>query len=628
MDRAQRQLSRLSITGNIHENTPICVLVEIADAHGIKYNEHDSEQPSFARYLMEGIYQTNVHSVGDIIENTEWPYIARFVNRNSHWKQTVLDQAYNFLLGFMNKEDPLQRIPVDFKHGLQTPENPTAVNACVLYKTCLHHRLNVTSHTTINQMAYAVSMLRESIESVGRRVRAFVDRDARRIDLINILMISHYEIQDPDPPVEVDEPNPDVIPETNTSHDMLQLVHNSLTSIRELRQKIDPTTHCGAIALAAINYGLDISKAGDATREYKIMKLSGRSDYRPGDRWMQYWYQRNPSIFDLSSNFNPLFPAGYYDQDRLMEMAISEGYTTEDISTASPYELMQLAYVTETFYIGEMPNMNANETCIDLDPLSEVPNGELLCYGQLESPLQPITVSELTDLFNVNQNFTNPFQPNSVFTSTSINKLKLLVQCPNGPIPRIRLSGDTIRARHRLLQAISSVEVFCRSTDEPTRQLAFTYRNASPDTKAVIVTALTNLLHAGMHMRGWMGPGNEYPVIKAPVPIEREPIVAVNVTNCISNYEKSCRSLGKIGTQINNLPLVNYRDGHFQASTSPDDGFTIGERIDIVKCGHTSSNVASCIRLSSNWICSSAHKYLVGIGQPVPFDIFNLRHIS
>ena len=623
-----RQLSRLAITGHIHENTPMCVLIEIADAHGIKYDQHDKDQPNFAHHLMESIHQTTVPNIGEIREMAEWQFIARFVNKHSQWPQMKLVQAYNFLISFMNNEDPLVKIPIEFSCGLQTPTNIFAINACILYRTCVHHRLNITSRTTITQMAYAVRMLRENVESVVRRAQIFVARDARRTDLINTLMLSPHEIQDPEQPVLTNEIDPKSIPGSIASHEMLVLLHNSLTNIRELQQKIDPTTHCGSIALAAINYGIDISRAIDPSREYKILKISGRNHYRPGDQWMQYWYQRNPGIFDLFTTFNPIFPESYYDNNRLQAMAESEGYTNPEINLSSPYELMQLAYITETFYMGEMPNLKSQETSIDLDHINEIPYGQLLCYGQLDSQLQPVSLNELIQLFTINQNFTNPFRHNSVFTSTSINKLKLLAQSPYGPIPTSGLSQDTVNVRNSLLDTIKSVEIITRNTDEPTRQLAFAYRNSSPDTKIVIVAALTNLLHSGMYMRGWMGPGSEYPVIKAPVPPEREPLVAINVTNSIAEYEKSCRSLGKIGVQINNLPLVTYRDKHYQPSTSRNDGFSIGERLDIVKQGDSTNNISSCIRLSSNWICASAHKYLVGLGQPPPFDIFNLRPIS
>lgn len=623
-----RQLSRLLITGHIHEHTPLCVLTEIADAHGIKYEQEDYERPNFIYHMIEKIHQTPVPTVGTIKDLPEWQCVARFVNKHSQWPQGKLTQAYEFLTGFINNGDPLVKVPSDFAAGAQTPTNPFSVNACVLYKICVHCRLNINSRTTISQMANAVRMLRENPESLVRKARAYVERDAKRIDLINILLLSPHEIQDPEPPNVVSNITASIIPNSTASHEMLQILYNSLMDIRALQQKIEPSTHCGSIALAAINYAIDISKATDPTREYRILRLAGRNDYKPGDQWMQHWYQFNPIMFDLSVSFNPLFPVTYYDPSRIISMAQNEGFNANEIGQSSPYELMQLSYVTETFYLGVRPNMKSIRTPITLDEIEDVPYGELLCYGQLDSPVQLVSMGELIGLFNANQNFTNPFSTDSVFSSTSINKLKIILQTPTGPIPGRRLSPETVQIRNELLEAINGVEIMSRSNDEPTRQFAFTYRNASPDTKTVITTALINLLHIGMYMRGWSGPGNDYPVVRAPVPVEREPEVAVNVTSAIAEYDKSCRSLGKIGGQLNGLPLVIYRDGQYHVSISDHDGRTIGDRITLIKQGEHTTNMASCIRLSSNWICSSAHKYIMALGQPAPFDIFHLRQIS
>lgn len=628
------QLSRLLITEHINENTPICVLIEIADAHGITYDQKDIGNPNFSYHLMEAIHHTHVPVVGEqmllpeLKDKTEWRYVARFVNKHSQWPQSKLIEAYNFLIGFMDKEDPLNKIPLGFKFGSQTPENIKSINACVLYKICAGNRLNTHSRTTINQMAYAVRMLRESVESLIRRSRQFIDHDANRIDLINVLMLSQHEIQDPDPPIINDDTNYQIIPKTVSSYEMLDHLHITLNNIGELQKKIEPSTEYGSTALAAINYGLDISKASNSNREYKILKLTGRHDYVPGDNWMRYWYQRNPDIFDLTIMFNPLFPSIYYDSNRLTEMVRSEGYTDREIAVSSHYELMQIAHITETFYMGEMPNMKSEETYIDLDHVDDVPYGELFCYGQKEGPLYPISIRELIGLFSNNQNFTNPFAKNAVFNSTSINKLKLLIQKPTGPLSTKRLTPETIEARNRLFDIIVNLELLTKITDEPTKQLGFTYRNSSPDTKNKILTTLTTLLHVGMYMRGWKGPGENYPVIQAPVSVDRQGEVFVNVARTIGKYEKLCRSLGRIGLQINNLPLVKYCDGHYQISTTKNDGITVGDRISIIKDGEDTSNISSCIRLSSNWICSSAHKYLIGIGQSPPFDIFNLRYIS
>jgi len=625
----KRQLSRLSITGHVYEHTPICVLIEIADAHGIKYEQKDYDKPNFAHHLLASIHQTPVPCIKEIKELSEWQYVARFVNKHSEWPQSKLIQAYNFLTEFMNNEDPLSRIPPDFIYGPQTPENVNSINACILYKTCIHYRLNINARTTINQMAFAIKLLREDIESIVRRSKIFIDRDAKRVDLINVLMLSPYEIQDPEPSkMDIMESiDYNVVPKVNTTHEHLGVLHQSLNDIRSLQQKIESTTDSGCIALAAINYNIDISKSSNPMREYKLLHIAGRNDYKPADPWMQYWYQRNPALFDLSVTFNPIFPLGFYDNNRIIEMVQNEGYSSSEIANENPYELLQVAYVAETFYQGELPNMKSKQTPIAADDIDEVPYGELLCYGQLDSQLRPISITELTELFNINQNFSSPFSSDAIFSTIAINKLKLIIQNPSGPIPSVRLSPKTIRARMELANAIAAVELLSRNCDEPTRQFAFYYRNSDPDTKHTISIALTHLLNIGMYMRGWSGKGN-YPVIKAPVPPEKELEVATNVTNAIAEYESTCRSLGQLGVQLNTLPLVTYKDGQYQISNDSAHGLTIKDRINIVKEGDKSNNINSCIRLSSNWICASAHKYITALGLPAPFDIFKLRHIS
>jgi hypothetical protein len=332
-------------------------------------------------------------------------------------------------------------------------------------------------------------------------------------------------------------------------------------------------------------------------------------------------------MFDLSITFNPNFPKCYYSNKVLSSIASNEGYTEREILNGDPYELLQLAYLSETFYQGELPNIKSIETPISLDEIHEVPYGELLCYGNITDNLNIITISELIDLFTINQNFSSPFDPDSIFSSTSINKLKIILRSHTGPNPSICLSTNTIQLRSTLLDLIKSIELSQLHIDPPTRSFITLYRSSSIDIKHSIVSALTDLLHLGMYMRGWSGSG-DYPITKAVVPVHLENQVTINVTQAISKYESSIQSLDKIGIQINNLPLVKYKDGQYHVSTSPDDGFTIYNRLQIIKEGDASDNISSCIRLSSNWICSSAHKYITCIGLPSPFDIFHLRHIA
>ncbi len=625
-----RQLSRLPITGNIHEHVPMCVIIEILDAHGIKYSREDCDDPNFIHHALSRIREASVAVITteEIVEKIQWQYVARFVNKYCQWTQGILVQAYNFLLQFMDNTDPLTKIPEFFVSGSQTPNNPYAINACILYKICSYHRLNTTVKTTINQMTYAVKMLREPIDSVLRRSEAFVQNNARRTDLINILMLSQYEVQDPEPII-IDDPINDYnkLPRTDITHDILTTLYQSLINIRELQNRITPSSPEGAIAMAAVNFHIDISKSVNPMREYKLLQVARRSNYQPMDPWMKYWYKNNPTIFDLEMTFQPLFPIGYYNEPQLMSMVRNEGFTNNEIQHGDSYELLQIAYVSDTFYQGPLPNMKSNTTSIELIDFNDIPYGQLLCFGQYDFPLDIISMSELIEVFNNNQNFTSPFAPDAVFPPVAINKLKIIAQSHIGPNPNIRLSGETIQIRAMLLRTINEIEFILQNNDSASRQLALTYRNADPKTKLDIIMALNTLLKLGMYMRGWMGI-EEYPVAKSIVTVEQEPRVAMNVTDAMGRYESQCRSLGRIGMQINNLPLVLYKAAEYQVSNSENDGLTIGQRLNIVKQGNRTDNMASCIRLSSNWICSSAHKYLMGLGQPSPFDIFHLRHIS
>jgi hypothetical protein len=626
---AKFQLSRLAITGHIHEQTPMCVLLEIADAHAIKYKQEDLGTPSFARHLLASIHSTSIPSIGEIKEKSELQFVARFVNKHQSWPQSKLIQAYNFLLGFTNNDNPLNKLPSDFVAELQTPDNPFAINACVLYKICGHHRLNINSRTTINQMAYAVRMLRENIESVTRRAKTFIEKESNRIDLINVLMLSHHEIQDPEPPDTEVPIEFGIIPKTEANSELLSRIYENLSDISSLRQRIEPTTQPGAVALAALNYSIDLSKTTDPTREYRALKVSGRNEYKPLDPWMQYWYQKNPTIFDLSATFNPLFPQEFYSERRLADIARTEGYVSAEIEDDPPYELLQIAYVSETFYQGELPNMQTRETPIDLNDVGEVPYGQLLCFGQSGEQVQPITFKELTDAFNRNKNFTNPFLDyrDTVFTQTAINKLKLIALSQSGPNPSIRLPAEAIQARTNLLAAMQGIEILMRNNDAASRALALAYKEADTETKGGIRDALRSLLHVGMYMRGWEGTG-DYPVLKAPVAPERMPQVELNVTDEVRTFSLNCLTIGDIGQRILNLPLVIYKDGEYQVAVDEREGLTIGQRMDLIRQGETVSNVNSCIRLSSNWFCASAHKYMICIGLDAPFDIYSLRHIS
>jgi hypothetical protein len=142
--------------------------------------------------------------------------------------------------------------------------------------------------------------------------------------------------------------------------------------------------------------------------------------------------------------------------------------------------------------------------------------------------------------------------------------------------------------------------------------------------KEIILECIQNLLHLGFRMRGWID-GNDYPVKIAMV--DNQAIVDLNVQEALRNYEESCKKLESDIYIIKSFPLMKYNKG-FHFSNNVEDGKTVGERIELVKKGENTSNMGSCMRLSSNYIVTTAHKMYTTLKLKEPFDIKMLRNIS
>jgi hypothetical protein len=618
-------LSRLLITGNIDLDTPLCIICEIADAHGINYDLEYLNNIEYAQELINTINnEDNIIGIKiPIVDINDWEYLARFVNKNASWTPEILLKAYSYLSGFTYSEEKLlDRVPTDFTGGIQTPENIYTINPCILYKICKDNKIKISHDSNLEQICKAVKFLKFDRSTLINKSIISIYQSTSN-NLVNFLIFNDNDDDKDDKNTDIKEnANYHYLPDIFTSYDKLRELEGRINNPREMQSLIIPRNDDSAIALAAIIYFIDISKSKYPIQEYIELKTKG-FDYKPISKWLNYWFSKNPTLFDLKKTFNPLFPRGLYTDDQLIELVKHEGHS--DIPHVSKlYETLQLAYISETFYLGLLPLTKTGATIVDLDELCDIPYGQLLSFGQIDVSLNPITVSELIDLFTANNNFTSPFGSNKVFTTTAINKLKNILSYPHGPIISNKIDNETLFIRKRLFDLITEIQL--KNDDVKSYQFLSAYKKATISTKKSIENLLNFLLIAGMYMRAWSGKGS-YPLQEAPAPYSKEISIALNVTSSIADYKRERDKLGEIGKLIDNLPLVRYRDGEYQVSTSKNDGYTIGERIEIVSKGKENPTIYSCIRMSSNWICSSAHKYSIIIGLPPPFDIFKLKHI-
>ena len=619
-------LSRLLITGSVDINTPLCILSEIADAHGINYDASNFDDKQYTQKLIDIINSNETVFIKFPINSIrDWEFLARFINKSILWSQNLLVDAYKYLSSFNNdgviSENLINEISINFITGIQTSENIYSINPCILYKICKDFNINITSKTSIEQMSQAVHYIKCDKSQLISKIISSV-HEFNQPSLVNLL-INNDNLLHQTKRIYQNKIEYNNLPSQLTTYDELLKLENRMSKIEELRLMIVPKTNEGAIILAAVNNYIDISKSKLPINEYIELQNKGLN-YKPLDKWFKYWYKKNYDLFDLRKTFNPIFPCKMYNQTLLLNLANNYGCNIKDKNYKNPYDFLQIAYTSETFYQGLLPLTKKGATIIDLDEFSDIPYGQLLSYGQIDVSLNPITISELIDLFTANQNFTSPFGGEKVFSRISIKKLKNILLYPHGSDYHIKIDTATLFIRKKLFDLITELEL---TNDDVSKTLVMIYKNGNPHIKKYIENLLNTLLVLGMNMRGWLGKG-DYPIYEAPVPYDEEIAVALNVTQSIAKYKKERNKDRNIGNIIGKLPLVKYKDDEYLVSKNKDDGFTIDERIEIIIKGKDNPTVYSCIRMSSNFICSSVHKYSLILGLPPPFDIFKLRHIS
>jgi hypothetical protein len=612
-------LSRLSITGKLNDSTPIIVLSEIAEAHGIRYTPNHFANETSIRHTIDEIHRFRVVTVRIPYTHEHYRYIARYVNPTCDWTVEPLMEAFAFLQRYMGESVDLPIGP--FPLGPPTPQNRLSYNACILYKLCRHYGIRTSRYSTLEDMARAVSWLRHPLNELSEMVVTQLPR-LDKSNLINLLVtaaesgkIDLAEIGPKSTDVEM-APEPIVSEELENSY-------QSLRDVTTRWQRLSPRNKVEAIVLAAINYKIDLSPAADPIREYSLLSTP---PYIPRDSRLQARLRYRSDGLRLDLIFNPQLPACLYLEEDLRSMALREGFSHQDLISSSPYELLGLAYVSNTFYSGRQEGMLNNETPFTLDNVDDLDDSIIICFGsRADGGMIAFRASELADRFTHSRNFTNPMARTypfmgEVFETRAITKLKLIANTI-----RPGESQEAVAERQMLARAILETELFNDENNRSAFMLYETYTQLPEEIQEQVRHAFESLLHLAMYMRGWTGQG-PYPIRETPSINQND--VDVRVTQGISQFEDECHELGSMGRLIWELPLLQYRSGIFMASTDGTQGLTLGDRINIVKQGDTVNNTNSCIRLSSNWFAASVYRYLQVLGVTPPFDIDHLRSIS
>lgn len=388
------------------------------------------------------------------------------------------------------------------------------------------------------------------------------------------------------------------------------------------------------IVIAALEYNIDISEAGNVRAEFQRLR---QSEYSPVDTVLANRFtldgpQLNSPSLELC--FNPCLPRELYSSRALAKLARAEGFRASDYQESDIYELLQLSCLTEQFYHGKVSNIpiDNTETDVEYEPVSDLQYHLSVLFGIRGSVMHLYSYSELLTLFESRNSFIKPNQAGNLtgnqagdtFTDRQISKLLILSE-------HSLYSGETdatFQIRHNLSLIIRRIQLLSQETNSKCLEFLNVYINSDPLRKRHISEAITKLQDLAMYMRGWSGTG-ELPIAVAIVPSYEQVNVEIRVNGAIGNFELACSFLGPIGEQILDLPMYKYhRGGQFIPCNSVEEGLTIGQRINIVKDGESSSSIHSCIRLTSNLLASTCVFYEELLGLSHRYRIENLAMIS
>lgn len=609
-------LSRLLITGPINFNTPKSVLIEIADAHGIIIDNNYIDNDNYRKELINTINKTKLVVIKKPYNLKDYSSIARFINNRCDWILNKLMNAFNFLLSFFIFDKSFN-IPVltydEIIYGIQTPDNPFTFNSCVLFGLCQYYRIDTNYNTSIENMLLSIKLTTLSSSSLYNILINKLSLIKNNPLYINITYNEYLNnlIENEN------KENVKKIPEYN--YDILIQILNKYKGYIKNKQLPSPKTNEEAVVFAILKYQIDITKVYHPLKEYdELQKIK----YKPYDKELERrLLSKYPEIDSpyLTECFNPYLPIDFYNPNILNNLAIREGITNEQIRNNQLYELLQIITLSNTFYHGKHINILNNKTDIEMEPIDNLDFNDIVCYGIKHNNMYAYTYRELKYTFQMMKRFHIPnSKTNEVFSEISINKLLYLSSHNKYNME----SDDNYRIRLELSDIIKNIRLLLNEKSYECRQLLKIYHDSSDSIKSQINDAILSLHNLSMYMRGWNNT-SFLPISSAP--FDNQSIVDLNVTNGIVDFEKKCSDLHNIGTIILSLPLFKYRNNDFIISSNSDDGYTIRDRLNIVKSGDTTDNLSSCIRISSNWLAASSYYYMDLLGMKKLYDIKDLN---
>lgn len=602
-------ISRLNITNKLDINTPIIVMKEIIDSHGIDINISEYKISKVIKIINESSgYKINKNYENDIYS---LQVIVRYINPNCKWPKKQLLKAFNFLKTFDNR---LNIPEANFEYGIQKPENIYSLNCCILYALCKKYNIRTYSDMTIDDMYHYIKIISDNTYYNTIKNQLLINitnNDISKENFINILQNSNFV-------------------NCLNDNDIHVICMNDIKDILKKWKDNDsipdqPMNDIEAVCLAYINFNIDISFVKSPMKEYGVLN---KMIYYPCDIEMMKRLSKcmnNPYNFKnpyINKIFNPNLPEECYKLEDLRKFCVNEGYSQDEINDDRCYSLMRNTFMRNNFYMGLQDDLISEYTLYE-ENVNELNAASIICYGIYGRSLKVYTYEILNDIFTRYGRFRNT-DTNKDYEDRLINKLRNITKKSK----HIGETRDEYLKRQKLCETMNNINNFIKSITKNAETFETLYSLSKENEKKYVMESLNLLMECAMYMRGWDGSG-AYPLkdTQTMLHLSSQSEVDVRVTESLIRFEKLCDKINNKSLNVKYLSLMFYDGEKFTPSTDRENGYNINDRLLIIKNGEQGS-MKSCIRMSSNCLCASAYYYLSILGNKPSFNISELMNIT
>lgn len=544
--------------------TPRCVLVDICLSSGMARELVESKTP---RFLIKDLEKTVFVSIDtEDIDIKTCSEIARYINADEEdWENFNLMRAFISFINF----DPDQYVSGKTKFGRKTNSEPENCDECCTYLLLKKYSIPMNPDMTFEEMI----------------------EEAKKIPNLDS-SLKHYLSKK-------------ILKTQKPLHKIYEYISNVNLSVCEFFHPYDDNQ---AQVFSVYIYYIDISFSKDCIAEFIELRCNNGRDYIPVDPKFRYFYSLNPEFFNTKKRWNPKFQFIYKSRE-ILGFARAEGYIGSNSGNALNY--LNDLYSENTFYSGIHP-FAKKYTPIEMENIADCISSECVSFGS-ENNFVVYKHSELLEYFTRRGYFFNPYD-SSIFSDKAIKRLEYILANNSSGSKLL----EYIRAIKRSYQTLNSGEI---------EWLTY-YNSISDNEKCICQEILTKILELGMYMRGWKVSSDTYPLSSSDCMVEPSQIYVrdYNVSIAYNDLDQCSLEYENISKVILNLPLLQYRDGKFIQSDTSEHGFTIKDRLDIVR--NDEDNIYACVRMSSNYICASCFRYMSMVQIEPGFDIKLMRDIT